>query len=133
MNEKRLTLTHRILADLETLDTLWDHLAASEAPSASTAVETLRSGSTIPTMRTEAPLWKHCPHAKRSMLHLYARRTACSCLWYTRYAWGCEPVMMFGNTLLPADRLSRSPKLTTHSFVADPAGGLEAGPQGTRS
>jgi len=41
MNEKRLTLTHRILADLETLDALWDHLATSEVPSASTAEEAL--------------------------------------------------------------------------------------------
>ena len=32
MSEKHLTLAHRILADLETLDSLWDRLAASEVP-----------------------------------------------------------------------------------------------------
>ncbi len=41
MNEKYLTLAHRISADLETLDRLWSQLAAAEAPSENTAEETL--------------------------------------------------------------------------------------------
>ena len=41
MNEKYLTLAHRIRADLETIDKLWDHLSAAEKPTAETAKETL--------------------------------------------------------------------------------------------
>lgn len=41
MNEKYLTLAHRIRADLETLDSLWNHLTTAESPSAESAEETL--------------------------------------------------------------------------------------------
>ena len=41
MNEKYLTLDHRIRADLETLDKLWNHLDAAETPAEGTAEETL--------------------------------------------------------------------------------------------
>ena len=41
MTEKYLTLAHRIRADLETLDKLWQRLEATETPSESTAEETL--------------------------------------------------------------------------------------------
>ena len=41
MNEKYLTLAHRIRADLETLDKLWNHLAAAESPSGGSAEEAL--------------------------------------------------------------------------------------------
>ena len=41
MDEKYLTLSHRISADLETLDRLWNHLSTAEVPSEKTAEETL--------------------------------------------------------------------------------------------
>ena len=41
MDEKYLTLAHRVSADLETLDRLWSLLAEAEVPSENTAEETL--------------------------------------------------------------------------------------------